>query len=179
MTAFRLLKWTAGLLLAPVLLAVVFIAIFGWNWLRAPIERMTLDKTGRELVIGGDLRVKFGWPLPRISVGAVTFANPAWAKEKQMVTADAVEVAINLPQLLRGSIVLREVQLLRPVVFLEQGSGGRRNWLLDANQQDEDARIRIDRLMLDHGRLSYDDAAKDQHSRRTLDLGCAVGRRRA
>jgi hypothetical protein len=25
----------------------LIIAIFGWNWLRGPIERMTLEKTGR------------------------------------------------------------------------------------------------------------------------------------
>ncbi|HUX24943.1 MAG TPA: hypothetical protein VMV87_10040, partial [Burkholderiales bacterium] len=81
MTRSRLLKWTAGLLLAPALLAVLFIAIFGWNWLRGPIERLTLDKTGRELVIGGDLKLEFGWPLPHITAGAVTFANPVWAKE--------------------------------------------------------------------------------------------------
>ena len=160
MTLARWLKWTAGLLLAPVVLAALYIAIFGWNWLRGPIERMTLAQTGRELVIGGDLKLKFGWPLPRIRAGAVTFANPAWASEKQMVAADAVEVSINLPQLLRRNIVLPEVRLERPVVFLEQGSGGRRNWLLDLNQQDEQARIRIDRLMLDHGRLGYDDAAQ-------------------
>ena len=160
MTLARWLKWTAGLLLAPVLLAVLYIAIFGWNWLRGPVERMTLEQTGRELVIGGDLKLKFGWPLPRIRAGAVTFANPAWASEKQMVAADAVEVSINLPELLRRNIVLPEVRLERPVVFLEQGSGGRKNWLLDRNQQDEQARIRIDRLMLDHGRLGYDDAAQ-------------------
>ena len=147
-------------MLAPVLLAVLYIAIFGWNWLRGPVERMTLEQTGRELVIGGDLKLKFGWPLPRIRAGAVTFANPAWASEKQMVAADAVEVSINLPELLRRNIVLPEVRLERPVVFLEQGSGGRKNWLLDRNQQDEQARIRIDRLMLDHGRLGYDDAAQ-------------------
>ena len=45
MTRSRFLKWTAGLLLAPVLLAAALIAIFGWNWLRGPIERFTLDKT--------------------------------------------------------------------------------------------------------------------------------------
>ncbi len=171
MTASRLLKWTAGALLAPVLLAVLFIAIFGWNWLRAPIERMTLEKTGRELVIGGDLQLKFGWPLPRIRAGAVTFANPAWAREKQMVAADAVEVAIDLPQLLRRNIVLPEVRLVRPVVFLEQGSGGRKNWLLDANQQDEQARIRIDRVLLDHGRLGYDDAQQKTSIRAELSTG--------
>lgn len=108
-------------------------------------------------MIGGDLTLEFGWPLPRISAGAVTFANPPWAKEKQMLAADSVEVAIDLPQLLLRNIVLPEVRLVRPVVFLEQGSGGRRNWLLDRNQQDEQARIRIGRLLLDRGRLGYDD----------------------
>lgn len=160
MTRSRWLKWTAGLLLAPVLLAGLFVAIFGWNWLRGPIERMTLEKTGRELLIGGDLKLHFSWPLPRISAGAVRFANPPWAKEKQMLAADSVEVAIDLPQLLLGNIVVPEVRLVRPVVFLEQGSGGRKNWLLDVNQQDEQARIRVDRMLLDHGRLGYDDVTQ-------------------
>ena len=155
-------------MLAPVLLAVLFIAIFGWNWLRGPIERMTLDKTGRELAISGDLDLKFGWPLPRIRAGTVTFANPAWAREKQMVVADAVEIAIDLPQLLLRNIVLPEVRLERPIVFLEQGSGGRKNWLLDLNQQDEQARIRIDRLTLDNGRLGYDDAGQKTSIRSEL-----------
>jgi AsmA protein len=168
MTVSRWLKWTAGLLLAPVLLAVLFIAIFGWNWLRAPIERMTLEKTGRELVIGGDLELKFGWPRPRFHAGAVTFANPAWAREKQMVAAQAVEIEIDLPQLLLRNIVFPQVRLERPVVFLEQGSAGRKNWLLDLNQQDEQARIRIDRVLLDHGRLGYDDAAQKTSIRAEL-----------
>jgi AsmA protein len=167
----RLLKWTAGLLLTPVLLAFLYIEIFGWNWLRGPIERAALEKTGRELVIGGDLQLKFGWPLPRIRAGAVAFANPAWAREKQMVAADAVEIAVDLPQLLRRSIVLPEVRLVRPVVFLEQGSGGRKNWLLDTNQQDEQARIRIDRVLLDQGRLGYDDAAQKTSIRAELSTG--------
>nr|MDP2192323.1 AsmA family protein [Rhodoferax sp.] len=106
MTASCLLKWTAGLLLAPVLLAALFIAIFGWNWMRGPIERMTLDKTGRELVINGDLQVKLGWPSPHLVAGVVTFANPAWAKEKQMLAAAAADISIDLSQLLRRQIVL-------------------------------------------------------------------------
>ena len=164
----RWFKWTAAALLAPVLLAVLFIAIFGWNWLRGPIERMTLDKTGRELVISGDLKVKLGWPHPRIQAGPVTFANPAWAREKQMVATEAVEIAVDLPQLLMRNVVLPEVRLVRPVVFLEQGSGGRKNWLLDLDQRDDQARIRIDRLTLDHGRLGYDDAAQKTSIRSEL-----------
>jgi AsmA protein len=168
MTLPRSLKWIAGVFLAPVLLLALFIAIFGWNWLRGPIERMTAEKTGRALAINGELTVKFGWPLPRIHAGAVTFANPGWAREKQMVAADAVEVTIDLPQLLRQNIVLHEVRLERPVVFLEQGTAGRKNWLLDLNQQDEGARIRIGRLMLDQGTLGYDDAGQKTRIRAEL-----------
>ena len=82
---------------------------------------------------------------------------------------------LHLPQLLRQNIVLPEVRLERPVVFLEQGSGSRKNWLLDVNQQDEQARIRIDRLMLDHGRLGYDDAGQKTSIRSELSTSNTAG----
>ena len=164
----RWLKWIAGILFAPVVLAVLFIALFGWNWLRAPIERVTLDKTGRVLAIGGDIEVDLAWPQPRIRSGAVSFANPAWATEKQMVSAAAATVTFDLPQLLQRKLAFPEVRLQRPVIFLEQSRDGRRNWLLDRQQQDESARIRIDRLMLDQGTLGYDDVARKTHIRATL-----------
>ena len=88
-----------------------------------------------------------------------------------MVTADQVDIAIDLPQLLRKNIVFPEVRLERPVVYLEQGSGGRKNWLLDINQQDEQARIRIDRLMLDHGQIGYDDVEQKTSIRADLSTG--------
>ncbi len=168
MSLARPVKWVAGVLLAPVLLAVLFIAIFGWNWLRGPIERMATEKSGRALAIHGDLTVNFAWPRPRLRAGAVTFANPAWAVEKQMVAADGVEIAIDLPQLIARNIVLPEVRLERPVIFLEQGAGGRKNWLLDLDQKDETARVRIERLTLDRGTLGYDDVAKKTRVRSEL-----------
>ena len=173
MTLRSSLKWIAAIALALIALAVLFVAIFGWNGLRGPIERMALDKTGRELVIGGDLVVEFGWPHPRIHAGAVTFANPAWAAEKQMVAAEAFEVSIDLPQLMRRNIVFPEVRLRRPVIYLEQGSEGRKNWLLDLKQQDEGARIQIERLMLDEGTLGYDDAAQKTSIRAELSTSDA------
>lgn len=174
MTLTRTLKWIAGALSVPLVLAVVFIAVFGWNWLRAPIERMALEKTGRELLIDGDIEVTFGWPQPRIRAGEVTFANPVWAKEKQMVAADAVAVTIDLPQLLRRNIVFPEVRLERPVVFLEQGPNGQKNWLLDINQMDEGARIQIGRLALDQGTLGYDDAKQKTRIRSELSTSNAA-----
>ena len=173
MTLRSSLKWIAGVALALIALVVLFFAIFGWNWLRGSIERAALEKTGRELVIGGDLVIDFGWPHPRLHAGTVTFANPAWAKEKQMVAAEAFEVSIDLPQLMLRNIVLPEVRLRRPVIHLEQGSEGRKNWLLDLEQRDEGASIQIDRLMLDEGTLGYDDAAQKTSIRAELSTSDA------
>jgi AsmA protein len=119
---------------------------------------MAMEKTGRVLVIGGELTIKPGWPLAQIRANAVRFANPDWAMEKQMIAADAVKITIDLPQLFRQHIVLPEMRLERPVIFLEQGANDRKNWLLDLNQQNEDSRLHIGRLALDHGTLGYDDA---------------------
>jgi AsmA protein len=159
MTLHPSLKWTAGVVLATILLPILLIAIFGWSWLRGPIERMTLEKTGRVLAIQGPLAVKFAWPAPRLRAESVSFANPPWAKEPQMLVAEAVEIDVDLAQLLRRKLVFPEVAVRRPVLFLEQSSDGRKNWLLDRQQQDEEARIHIGRLTLDQGKVGYDDTA--------------------
>ena len=175
MTRSRLAAGIAGILVVPAVLAALFIAAFGWNWLRGPIERMATARTGRPLVINGDLKLKFGWPSPHLETGRVTFENPAWAVEKQMFAAEAVDIAVDLPQLLAGHIVLPEVRLRRPVIFLEQGSKGRKNWLLDIQQQDEGATLRINRLSLDQATFGFDDIAQKTRIRADLSTDPAGG----
>ena len=157
----RSLKWLFALLLALPMLALLYVAIFGWNWARGPLQRIVTEKTGRELVIGGDLKVKLGWPAPRVHAHAVTFANPSWAKEKQMLAVDDVEFTVDLLDLLKKNLMFPEVRLTHPVVLLEQAADGRKTWLLDLNQSDESARIPIGRLTLDQGRLGYDDTKQN------------------
>ncbi|MDD5030398.1 MAG: AsmA family protein [Rhodoferax sp.] len=164
----RFIKWTLSAQLALILLAAVTLALLGWNWLRAPIERMTFEQTGRTLTIGGDLAVHWGWPWPRIQAQQVSFANPAWALHRQLLTADALAFSIHLPQLLAGKWVLSELHLTRPVVQLEQGPQGQRSWLLDRQQQDENAGVEIDRLTLDQGVVGYDDPASHTSIRSEL-----------
>jgi AsmA protein len=161
----RTLKWAASGLLALAILAVLVVAIIGWNWLRAPLEKQVLEQTGRVLEIKGDLDVALGWPWPRVEANSVTFANPVWAAQPQMLTADLVAFSIRLPQLLARSLVMTDLHLVRPLVFLELGADGRKTWLLDPNQQDDSARVLIDRLTLDRGVIGYDDI-KDKTSLR-------------
>ena len=165
MTRNRIFLWIAATLAAPFVLMTLVLALFGWNWLRGPIEHWAEQKTGRVLAINGDLSLHLGWPWPRIQADAVAFANPPWAQERQMVTADTVDITIDLRQVLQGNLLFPTVHLLRPVVFLEQTAQGQKNWLLDVHQTDETARIRMGQLTLDQGVLGFDELAAKTHIR--------------
>ncbi len=116
---------------------------------------MVMNKTGRELIINGDLKVKLGWPLVHVRAANVTFANPAWAKEKQMVDVQEVDIGLDFPSVFHREFIMPEVSLKQAEVHLEQ-KGDKKNWLLDIHQQDDKSRVQIGRLMLDRGNLSYD-----------------------
>ncbi|APW44506.1 AsmA family protein [Rhodoferax saidenbachensis] len=170
----KIAAWIVGSILSLLLLAVLLIALLGWNWMREPLERYTLEKTGRVLQIEGDLTVDFGWPVARLHAAGVQFANPAWTQEKQMLAAQGVEVSVDLSQLLLRKVAFPEVRLDHAAVFLEQAVDGRKSWLLDLKQQDEDARIAIGRIALDHGTLGYDDAAQKTRIRSELSTSNAA-----
>ncbi len=161
MTFLRFLKWTSATIVAVLAISALLIAILGWNWLRAPIERYTTVKTGRVLTIQGDLDVLWAWHSapgwPRVKAGQVSFANPAWARHPQMLTADAVEVTLGVAELFGGRMDFPQVRLKRPVVSLEQSPDGKKSWLMDLQQIDQSAMVHVGLVTLDDGSLSYDD----------------------
>lgn len=73
-----------------------------------PIERVTLEKTGRVLMIGGDIEIDLAWPMPRIHSGAVSFANPDWATESVDGTSP---LALRSPIHVRGSFARPEAKV--------------------------------------------------------------------
>ena len=156
----RTLKWVGlvSVALAPLVAAAV--VLLDANHLRGTIARLVTEKTGRQLAMNGDLRWRLDWPQIRLHATDVTFANPPWAREKQMIAASGVELSVDLPLLFTGNVFLPEVRLDSPVVFFERGADGRKNWLLDQEQQNEDARLSIGQLTLDRGRLGYEDTSQ-------------------
>ena len=163
----RVLKWAGGIFLV-LLIALVLFAAFGLDTLKGPIARAVTNGTGRELTIDGHLKAVWSWVHPRFRVEGVSFANPQWASEHLMFKADAVEASVELAPLFIGRVVLPEVHLTRPVVNLEIDDAGRKNWLLDHQQQKEGgSRIAIHALTLDRGELHYRDAERDIN----LDVG--------
>ncbi|GBG15037.1 AsmA family protein [Novimethylophilus kurashikiensis] len=157
MALSRPIKWIAGGLLALILIVALMVVFFDWNWLRGPIARTVTESTGRQLVINGNLDVHLGWPLFRVHTSNVTFANPEWAKQRQMVTLDEVDFSLDIPALLRRKIHVPDVRLNKPAVDLEISGQGQKNWLLDKQQSDESTSIPIDRISVQQGRITFDD----------------------
>ncbi|HEX2198753.1 MAG TPA: AsmA family protein [Burkholderiales bacterium] len=154
------LKWTGWLVLGLLVVLALLIA-FGMNLLRGPIERAVTEATGRELRIEGDLRPVWTWVHPRFRVEGVSFANPEWASEEYLFTADVVEASISLLPLVRGRVVVPDLHLEGAQVNLEQDADGRKTWVLDPEQKEkEESRVFIRHLTLDRGRLNYADAGR-------------------
>ena len=148
-------------MIALVLLIPALVVLVDANHFRGTLARIVTERTGRELAINGDLQWTLDWPRIRVHAVDVTFANPPWAREKQMIAAPAADVTVDLLPLLKGTLFLPEVELDRAIVSFEVGAEGRKNWLLDREQQDDGARAAIGRLRLRDGRVSYDDPITD------------------
>jgi AsmA protein len=153
----RSAKWIGVTLLVVVSLILVVLNLSNWNWLRSPLSRAVADKTGRELVIGGDLVVDLGWPTTHVRTSNVSFSNPTWAEQANMLAVRNIVFTLDMPPLLKRAIVLSEVQLDAANLDLEKSKDGRKNWLLDKAQRDEKSRIQINSLTLREGKLTYKD----------------------
>ena len=151
----RTLKWLGYGLATFIILVTILLLFFDWNWLRHPIEKVVTDKTGRALLIKGNINVHLGWPLVQVEMNDVTFANPAWATQPLMFTLKRLDGSLSVWQLLKHQIWMPVIRLEQPRIFFEQNPDGRKNWLLDRNQQDENAQVKIGHLLLDDGQISY------------------------
>jgi uncharacterized protein involved in outer membrane biogenesis len=143
-----------GVLLLAIL---VLVAIWDWNWLRGPVERIVQAQTGRSFDIGGDLDVDLG-RVTRVRMEAVRFGNADWSTPADMAVGERVEFAFELlPAIFRREFRIPDLQLARPRLTLELGPDGTGNWMF-GDQDDEGAPLQIRRLRIDDGRLQYLDA---------------------
>jgi uncharacterized protein involved in outer membrane biogenesis len=101
---------------------------------------------------------------PRIVFQNVHFANAEWGKEPDMFAADEIAITIDLRELLRGRIVLPDIELHKPHLVLERTKEGESNWTFGAKKAAETAAPEsrfemplIGRLAIEEGALIYRD----------------------
>lgn len=153
-TGLRRHPWAIALALL-VIAVVVLVLLWDWNWFKRPIEHYVQARTGRHLVIGGDLDVDLG-RTTTVKVDRIAFGNASWSKTPDMASADRLQFDIHLwPLLLHREVQIPDMRLTRPQVLLETGPGHVGNWVLP-NSGGKPAQL--NRVWIDHGHLKVVDA---------------------
>ncbi len=136
---------------------IVLVLLWDWNWFKGPVERYVHAKTGRSLVIGGNLDVHLARTTV-VQADAVSFGNAAWAKTPLMAQADRVEFSVHLwPLLLHRDAQIPDLRLTRPQVLLETGPDQVGNWVLPSSGGKP---AEFNQVWIDRGHLKYIDAPK-------------------
>ena len=81
--------------------------------------------------IAGNLRGHVWSRTPSFTVEGLEIGNPAWDAARPMAEVDRLSIELELSQLLRGSLVLRNVELERPQLYLHRERSGRANWTFE------------------------------------------------
>ena len=137
------------------LLILLLVLLFDWNWVRPPLERYISQKTQREFR-ASDLDVHLGWRLaPTIKLRDVRFGNADWSTQNEpMASIEQVEFSISLRDLPEKILVPR-VALTRPDLLFERLPDNRKNWILSDPSDTGPSKLRISTLSVDQGRLRY------------------------
>src|SRR5258706_10746470 len=100
---------------------------FQWDVLRPLVESQASARLGRPVQIG-HLGVELARN-PRVILERIAIANPAdFPAESMMASIDRLAIQLDGRKLLQGEIDVPEVVIDHPVVRLEPGRSGQRNW---------------------------------------------------
>ena len=146
-------KLLVGLAVLVALLALL-LALFPWDVLRGPLNRYVSERTGRHFEITRKLDVKLG-RTTRILADGIEFANPDWAHDRQLVTAESAEVQLALWPLLHRRIELPLIELHKPQLGLEIAPDGRKSWALGRDASDPRNIPDIGALVVDNGNAHF------------------------
>ena len=187
--------WTIlGIAGGLMLLLLVAVAIAVWtvdvNQFVAPIQKKVKEATGRDLTIGGGVRLSLGLE-PKLVLNDVHFGNPSWAKERDLASVKQVEADVALLPLLQRRFEVIRLNLVDPVITLETGAGGKVNWefgtgapagppiaAAGAGAASTLANFGIANVVIENGRLTVRDAS-GAVTRITIDRFAAQARNSA
>lgn len=123
-------KWillgVVGLIVILIIAVYIILSSYNFNSLKPQITKAARDSTGRELTLGGDIRLKIGLT-PALVVENVSFQNAPWGSQPEMARIKRFEVQVALLPLLSKTIQLKRLILVEPDILIETDKSGRSN----------------------------------------------------
>ncbi|HYR01413.1 MAG TPA: AsmA family protein [Casimicrobiaceae bacterium] len=174
-----------------VLLLLIGVAIAVWtvdvNQFVAPVQAKVKAATGRDLAIGGGVKLALGLE-PKIVFDDVRFGNAPWAKEKELASVKHVEADVALLPLLQRRFEVLRLTLVEPTIALETGADGKVNWdfgagppgaappVPGAGAASALASFGIGQVEIEKGTVTYRDDASGNVTRVVIDRFAAQAR---
>ncbi|MGH6950022.1 MAG: AsmA family protein, partial [Vitreimonas sp.] len=127
--------WRWALLIGGGLVAAALIAAGLLAYLvsrldvRAEVERAVENATGRQTRIEGNVGVSY-WPVLGLRAETITLANVAGGRAPAFITADEVNVGVQIRPLFDRQVKVERLVLQRPRIALEVDAQGQPNWVL-------------------------------------------------
>ena len=127
----KFLKWLLltilFVIIAVVVAGYIFLKNFDLNKYKSMAEKIVYEQTGRKLTIAGDASLGISL-IPTIVINDVSFANPEWAKNPQMIKVSELELRFSIVPLLSKQIVIDKAVLKQPQIYLETAKDGQNSW---------------------------------------------------
>ncbi|MEI9992092.1 MAG: AsmA family protein [Rhizomicrobium sp.] len=127
-TGPRIALWAAGLVIALLAAAIVWLYFLDWNTMRGPVARYASARLHRPVRIDGDLDVHLFSFTPSVSVSGLKVANPDWAGAGQAADIAHLAFSVRLLPFLFGHTILPLVQFDRPDIVVVRRANGMTNW---------------------------------------------------
>ncbi|MFP3942360.1 MAG: AsmA family protein [Alphaproteobacteria bacterium] len=163
-----------GVLLVAALVIPFFIST---DVYKDRIQTAAKEATGRELVLGGDVKLSLLPPV-RLRVENVSFDNAEWASADTMAEMKSLSIGIDpFAYLFGGKVKITEFVLRDPVINLEVAPDGRANWDFspaqkapEAAEADKEGGMALNDIMLGdirlvNGLVTYSDRATGETQR--------------
>ena len=126
----RLVIGTLSVILVLVALALIVPFLIPTSTYKDQIETRVKAATGRDLKLGGELKLSI---LPSLELSArdVSFGNRPGAAQKDMATLKGLDLKLKLGPLLSGRFEIVALELVEPTIVLDVDKDGRPNWQFD------------------------------------------------
>lgn len=155
MTLKKLLIATVSVIVFLIAGFNAFLYFYDLNKFKPAMAQAIKDATGRELTIGGDIRVRPGL-LPTFVFKNIGFQNAPWGSRPHLATVKRLEVKISPFPMIWGDLKFLHLALVEPDVILEFNPSGTSNFDFETSSHEtsnEDAQTTLPILIFDDVRI--------------------------